>query len=86
MPCQSDGQLVGEDVVLGFEVGRLEREDTGERRRWDGGVRRGDGGEEGVREYQLGEARGGKGVLGGYVERRAGEAVGGGELGGEEEG
>lgn len=35
MAGERDGQLVGEDVVLGFEVRGEEREDVGERR---GGV------------------------------------------------
>ena len=83
MPRQGDGELVVQDVVLRFEVGGLQREDVGE-----GGGRcaAGEGGEEGVRAEELGQARGGEGVLGRDVECGAGEPVGRGELRGEEEG
>jgi len=37
VPGQHDGELVGEDVVLGFEVGGLEGEDSGEGGGWGGG-------------------------------------------------
>lgn len=29
MPCEKDGDLVGENVVLGFEVRGLDAEDAG---------------------------------------------------------
>ena len=53
VPREGDGELVVQDVVLGFEVWGLQGEDAGE----GGGGR--EGGEEGVRAEELGEARGG---------------------------
>lgn len=82
MAGERDGQLVGEDVVLGFEVGGLEGEDVGER---GGIVGIGGGEEEVVGLEELGQTRGREGVLGRDVEGWAGEAVRRGELGGEEE-
>lgn len=62
VPREHDGELVGEDVVLGLEVWVLEGEDAGEGEGRRGGCEGGVGGEE------LGEAGCGEGVLGRDVE------------------
>lgn len=66
-------------MFLGFEIGCLECQDPGERRR--GGVL----GEERMRRKNLCEACGGKWMLRRNIESRAGETIGRGQLGREEE-
>ena len=82
MLLDGDGELVAQDVLLGFEVRGLYAEDVGE----GGLVVCGQGGEVGVGGEELGEARGGEEGFGGDVDCGFGEAVGWGELHGEEEG
>lgn len=38
MTCEGDGELVGEDMILRFEIWGLQREDSGEGGRWLGRV------------------------------------------------
>lgn len=74
-----DRELVGQDMILRFEIGGLQSEDAGEGGRgWMGKEAR-------MRRKKLGQTGRGKRVLGGDVERWAGEAVRCRELGGEKE-
>ena len=63
MSGEQDGELVGEDMILGFEIWGLDAEDTGEG--WLAGG--GKGGELGVAAEEFGEAGGGEEMFGGDV-------------------
>lgn len=80
MAFNEDGDLVAEDVVLGFEVGSYDAVDVVEGGfEWVvGGV---GGGEGWVRGEDLAEAGCWEGGFGRYVEGGSGEAVGWWELG-----
>lgn len=69
VPLEGNGELVVKDVILRFEVRRLEGEDLGERRR------AGMSGEKWMGAKDLGQAGGGEWVFGGYVDGGAGEAM-----------
>lgn len=71
MAGEQDGELVGEDVVLGFEIGGLDAEDAG--KGGFGGV--GEGGEVEVAAEELGEAGGWERMFGGDVDGWAGKAA-----------
>ncbi len=75
---KGNGELVGQDVLLRFEIGGLEGEDFGQRRG------RGPNGEERVGAEDLGETVCGEGVFGRDIQGWAREAAGRGELRGEE--